>query len=736
MAPASTVAPAKTVTARLNLFALQAIALLGLSVLYTLQNYDHFAFWNLFGLISLGIIGCWRWGLFSLRIVRSRFYIRSTFRRWRKQADAIAVEQLPPICLLVPTYKEQAWITERVFQAIVREAKTLSQPIWLLVNSSGDEENALIRQVLEAEDPEWKSIQLIQMIQKDGKRKAMADGLRELAKLDLPHDLVIALMDGDSELAPGTLRQCLPFFRLFPRMGALTTDELPIVQGSDLFLEWFHLRFAQRHYQMCSDSLSGKVMCLTGRFSLFRNEAALHPTFADQLENDNLTDWLWGKFKFLSGDDKSTWFWLLRHGYDMLYIPDAIVYSIETVSGSVVDRAYANMRRWYGNMLRNNGRAIALGPKVTGWFTWYSLFDQRISIWTSLITPGFLMVALCQGEWRTALIIIAWVVLSRSVMLMMIFHKRQSDLKPIHLGLLLVTQWSSSLVKIWTQMNLAKQKWANRGNQTIDAEGKGKKRIAKVGTSRFLLMAQIFSFVVFLLWLTGVLNPAWDLQGFVLNQQFAVQPKIEQVEAVDYGIVPSDGQDDAVALQTLIDRLSPNQLVQINLPIGEVDLFQPVKIHRSNLSLKGYGIGRTILLAHFGQSVGNAVLQMSPSSQPVHPLQISTAATISPAATVSTPLSNLELSSFTLRHLQPDTPVTANYAIDSVVLRDVNRVLVRNLQVEQSGRYPLVLEKTRDVTLEYVAVEGRSGHRDIIMTDTINTQTVGLTTLSVPVSKS
>ncbi len=76
-------------------------------------------------------------------------------------------------------------------------------------------------------------------------------------------------MDGDSELTPGTLRKCLPLFRMFPKMGALTTDELPIVTGSYLFSEWFHLRLAQRHYQMSSVSLSRKVMCLTGRFSLF-----------------------------------------------------------------------------------------------------------------------------------------------------------------------------------------------------------------------------------------------------------------------------------------------------------------------------------------------------------------------------------------------------------------------------------------------------------------------------------
>ena len=321
--------------------------------------------------------------------MRARYYLHRAFPKWRRRADAVPVEELPHMCFLVPTYKEQPWITERVFKAIVAEAKTLAQPTTVLVNSSGDDENTSIQAIVEREDPGLEWVQLVLMTQSEGKRKAMADSLRHLSQLDLPEDTVIALMDGDSELLPGTLRRCLPFFRLFPKMGALTTDELPVVKGSYFFSEWFHLRFAQRHMQMCSDSLSHKVMCLTGRFSLFRAEAALQPSFAGQLEQDYLNDWLWGRFKFLSGDDKSTWYWLLRLKYDMLYVPDAIVNSIESLSGSVIDRAYNNMRRWYGNMLRNNGRAIGLGPMTTGWFTWYSMCDQRISFWTCLITQGF-----------------------------------------------------------------------------------------------------------------------------------------------------------------------------------------------------------------------------------------------------------------------------------------------------------------------------------------------------------
>ncbi|MBC7971930.1 MAG: glycosyltransferase [Verrucomicrobia bacterium] len=726
MPTATASSPQKTLSSQLNWLACLAITGIGFASLYLAHSSKHIAVWDVFALISLGVVGTWRWSLFLLRGVRSRIYLNWTFPRWRCRANALAVEQLPPVCLLVPTYQEKTWITERVFRAIAQEAKTLAQPITLLVNSSSDEENGYIRHVLESEDPNLDSIYLIQMVQQDGKRQAMAAGLQELARHHLPSETIIALMDGDSELSPGTLRQCLPFFRLFPRLGALTTDELPVVQGSYLFSEWFHMRFAQRHQQMCSDSLSRKVMCLTGRFSLFRAEAALQPSFADQLENDNLDDWLWGRFKFLSGDDKSTWFWLLRHGYDMLYIPDALVYSIETLSGSVVDRAYENMRRWYGNMLRNNSRAMALGPTVTGYYLWYGLLDQRISIWTSLISPSCLMLSLLQGHFIAASIIASWILFSRSFMLLFIFQGRSSDPKPIHLPILLVTQWSSSLVKIWTQMNLAQQKWANRGNQSLSAEGTGKRRLAKLGISRFLLVSQVISFAIFLLWLNGVINPLWDLEGLHLKYTAAQQPAVQEVEAIDQGIVPGDGKDDAAALQALIDRQPLNETMQINLPIGEIDLFKPIRIDRSHIRLKGQGVDRTILQAQFNPTAAAAVLVVA---APAIGQSNLVAGASSAAKEVQAPLQDVKISGFTLRY-SPSSPRVAKQSINGLVLDNVVQATVSNLHLEQGIRYPFVLKRSRDVTTQYVTAEMSVDQSKIVMYEVTNGQRDRSTTIA------
>ena len=500
-----------------------AISLAGLGVLVLLSEIPIATAAAAAGLISVGALGAWRWSWFALHFLRSRYYLKGIFPAWRMAADSVPVERLPRVAMLVPSYKEKPWITERVMRAIAREAQDLSEPVIVLVNSASDEENAYSLSVLEEADPGLEHVRFIPMTQSRGKRQAMADSLRRLAQEGLPDDAVVALMDGDTELHPGALRRTLSFFAIIKDLGALTTDEIPVVWGSKLFSEWFHLRFAQRHIQMASLSLSGRVLCLTGRYSLFRARHALAPDFADILAEDQLDHWLWGRFRFLSGDDKSTWYWLLQRGERMLYVPDVTVGSLETISGGVVRRAGSNMRRWYGNMLRTNARAIALGPRRVPFYTWWCLIDQRISMWTSLVTPGILIIFLLVGDLHMAATVAAWVLFSRGAMLQLVFWGRPSTLRPLHLPLLVATQWLGSLVKIWTQMNLAQQSWANRGGQTMGASGVGAVRLLQRGTSSYLLFTQAVIVAVVLLSMTRIVSPIQDARAWAWEQEYTAE---------------------------------------------------------------------------------------------------------------------------------------------------------------------------------------------------------------------
>ncbi len=668
------------------------ISALGFYGLKLLSNPERLAILGLSSLVTLGAMGTWRWFWFGLALVRSRIYLHLVFRGWRKRANQIPIEELPPVAIVAPTFKEKPWITEQVFRAIAQEAKYLAHPITLAIVTT-EPEIVAIRELLKSEDPDGRYVHLIPLVDPGGgKRNALAVGLRALAKCNLPPNSIITLMDGDTVISPGSFRKCLPFFLMFPKMGALTTDEMPVVVGSYLFSEWLHLRFCQRHLYMCSHSLSHKLLCLTGRFSLFRAEAALDPSFANLIENDNLNDWLWGEFKFLSGDDKSTWYWMLRRGYDLLYIPDVMVYTIETISGSFADRAYQNMRRWFGNMLRNGNRALGLGPKKTGWFIWYCLLDQRISIWTALIAPSLLLIYTLQANWTAAAIITSWIVCTRPLMLMIYFWGRESHLKLIHLPILLLNQWSSSVIKIWTQMNLAQQKWSNRGNQSRSVAGSAWKRQIKNNTSRFLLVSQVFSYLVLLLCLSQVLDPMRDLPELWWRNQLVAQPSPTQIiEASDRGIVADDGQDDSKQLQALINNLPSQGEVQINLPYGEIDLLQPLEINRSNTTIKGQGVGRTILQAGFSNKLGEAAILIRPRHMGL------------PAAISLDKVKNLQLSHFTLVQMQPQTAT----AVDGIVLENVEQVKLRKLDLDRSGRRAVIRRQAHNVKLEYVSLVDR-----------------------------
>lgn len=682
------------------------IAVLAFLGMYLLKDPRRLAITGWAGLISLGFVGIWRWSWVGLHLVRSWIYQGIVFPRWRHRANAIPLADLPPVCLLVPTYKEKPWITERVFRSIALEARSLSQPITVATVSSGPEEDEAIVAALRLGDPTLASVRVFHAIDPgDGKRKALADGLRAIAQLDLPANTVIGLMDGDSEFTPGTLRQTLPFFHLFPNVGALTTDESPYVVGSYFFSEWFHLRFAQRHYMMSSISLSKKVLCLTGRFSLYRSEPALHPDFAAQLENDTLDDWLWGRFKFLSGDDKTTWYWMLRHTqYDLLYIPDVLVYSIESISGSLLNRVYQNMRRWFGNMLRNGNRALALGPKRLGGFVYLCLIDQRLSMWTSLVSPCLLLIAILKFNWIAVGLLVSWLVLSRSLTLILIFWGRESPLKPIHLPILLFTQWSSAFIKIWTLMNLPKQRWFNRGDRKLSSEGKAWIQWIRGVTSSWMLWLQGFSFGLLLFALLGWVDPIQDTIGFFRSASLKEIPSLTYVEVANYGVIPNDGKDDALALQKLIDQLPAKELVKVKLPIGELDLFSALKLYRNHTILEGQGTGRTILKVHSsGNSTGisNVGLLIQPSDYFGDSTTLLSANKTKKSSQLKAPIAGIEVRdiTFTSDRLVKDQTT-------GIMIKDVENVSLKNLEFDSSFQDAILLDKEKGVHLEYITMNG------------------------------
>jgi glycosyltransferase Alg8 len=453
---------------------------------------------------TIGIIGIWRYSWAGSHVVRAFLFRRIMFPRWRARADeaiaaAVAAGELPRLFVLITSYRMEPRVTYKVYRALFREAERYGTPVTIVAAVTDTAEMRLLRDLHESmELPPH--IDLVLMRQAGtGKRDAMAEALRAIARRFPRPDDVVVLMDGDSLVQRNSFRRCAGFFRSMPDLGALTTDNFGITEGSNWVKEWYDLRYAHRHLLMCSMALSRQLLVLTGRFSMFRARVATHPDFIDLLQNDQIDHWRHGRFKFLTGDDKSTWFWTLKNGWRMLYLPDVKLGCFEKLPApGFVDGTTKLMVRWFGNMLRSSGRAVDLGPRRTGFWTWLALVDQRLSMWTALCGPAF---CLMSAFLRTPAYIIAylvWVVTSRFIQAMILGGLRRR-VSPYYPFLLIYTQLYGALLKIHMSFRVDQQSWTRQGLSS------GKKSPLKLLYTRYLTALAGASFLMLMAIVAGVI---------------------------------------------------------------------------------------------------------------------------------------------------------------------------------------------------------------------------------------
>lgn len=419
-------------------------------------------------LAIIGVLALWRysWGL--VHFCRSHIYRKIAFPALRAQVEAAGDSLMPShVYLMVTSFRIQAETSLKVYRAAVREAVRCGIPATIVASivELGDE--FLIGEIFRSENPPPHVRLVFVRIPGTGKRDALAQGFRAISR-DIPApDAVVAVIDGDSELGAGLIRKCVPFFCLMPGLGALTTDEDCDVEGSPVMREWHRLRFAQRHILMASVSLSCKVLTLTGRMSMFRADIVTDAGFIRHVENDSIAHWRLGHIKFLTGDDKSTWYWALQRGYSMLYVPDVCVNTVEhPPSENFFVATSILMTRWFGNMLRTNGRALALGPARTGLFAWWCILDQRISMWTSLTGPAFAVYLGIKHSWTFVLLYLTWIGLTRWVMTLMLLSVRPA-LSWRYPFLMYYNQIWGSCIKTYAFFRLDRQSWT-RQKTSID----------------------------------------------------------------------------------------------------------------------------------------------------------------------------------------------------------------------------------------------------------------------------
>lgn len=422
----------------------------------------------------MGALGIWRYSWWFNHWVRALIYQHMSYPKKRDLAAELWNSGWRPrhIHVQMTTFREHREITDTVIDALCREIREAGVPatIWLGSSESSDEQKIARRLRLAASDLDV-TLRIVRQNQ-PGKRVAIALVLRAMARAELSRDDLVIFMDGDFIFHPGMIRKCFPLFALDPKLHALTTDEHVHVIGPGWMQSWLNMRFAQRRLAMCSHALSERVLTLTGRCSMFRAEHITTHEFIRLQEADYLDHWLWGRFRFLSGDDKSTWYALLKHGVKMTYVPDASGTTVEVVEGSGTQRMVENLRRWSGNMLRNGYRAIKLGPRAMPFFIWWCCVDQRLAMWTMLFSPMLAIAGAVKAGVSYVVAYAIYIAITRALLSIVLFtYSRRVDLN--YIWCLYANQILNAIVKVYMMWRLSRQKWSNRGNQRQGFSGNG-----------------------------------------------------------------------------------------------------------------------------------------------------------------------------------------------------------------------------------------------------------------------
>lgn len=410
---------------------------------------------------TIGVVAVWRYSWMMVHFTRAWIFLRYRFPMMRFAADAAGkADKFDHVYAIVMSYKVDPVEFRAVYDALLKNILDYGVPATIVASVTSHVDRRLLKEIWE-ENGSPNSIEFVTQFQRgDGKRSAMAEALRVISRRAPSLHSVTIFMDGDIILEPHAVSRTLPFFLSQPHIGAITTNNDSVVDGNHITREWYTLRYAQRHILMASMALCESLLVLTGRYSVFRTQYATDPEFIAMLEADSISHWRFGTFKFVSGDDKSTWYYCMQRSIKMMYLPDVKAYGLEALPDK--DKFFSSskelMIRWFGNMMRTSGRAIDLGPRRNGFFVWWCLVDQRLSMWTSLVGPAVTLLFALMVTPMYLVFYALWVALSR-LLFSLIFgaaYRRFSFLWPF---LLYYNQFYGALLKIYMSFRLNRQGW-------------------------------------------------------------------------------------------------------------------------------------------------------------------------------------------------------------------------------------------------------------------------------------
>lgn len=413
-------------------------------------------------LLILGGLAAWRYGWGLVHLLRALIYLHIVFPRLKARAWR-EPHRIPHIYVVVCSFRIPPEQFRRVHRELIANCVAAGVPCTIVSSFTSDRDCRLLAEVIHAAgDPP--AVRVIGQFQKgDGKRGAMAAALRTIAAENPDPRSATILIDGDVVLERNAVLESARFLSADPSLSALTINNDARMPSAEKGRDWYQLRFAQRHVLMSSLSLSRRLLVLTGRFSMYRTGVLVDRSSINALAADYIDHWVHGRIHLLSGDDKSLWYQALKRGGGMLYLPHVTAVSFESMPNGLgfVAGSSRLMLRWLGNMVRANGRALALGPRRCGLFLWWCLLDQRFAVFSTLFGVSVSLCLAFGGNIVLLPVYFAWLVVTRTLM-SAVYGVIWGRFHPAWPLLLAYNQIWGAMLKLYLMFRPDRQQWSRQ----------------------------------------------------------------------------------------------------------------------------------------------------------------------------------------------------------------------------------------------------------------------------------
>lgn len=272
--------------------------------------------------------------------------------------------------------------------------------------------------------------------------------------MQVAHGEIVFLVDSDTLWENDVLGKAVAPFE-DPDVGGVTTRQnvlAPQTVAQRLFDLYLDIRYLEeiRFLAAAGDA----VTCISGRTGVYRRSAIL------PLLDELLHETFWGQ-AVIAGDDKRLTNLLQAQGWKVRYQESARVY---TPGFPHVAQFIRQRTRWARNSWRADLRAL-----FSRWL-WrrpilaFHTIDRLFQPLTTLVAPTYLILSIFHRDWFTAIVILCWWLISRTVKIWMHLRRRRSSV--VILPIYIIFTYVFALIRIYAFFTMNHQSWVTRWDKT------------------------------------------------------------------------------------------------------------------------------------------------------------------------------------------------------------------------------------------------------------------------------